>query len=347
MKILKTLSILTLAAVTGGLTGCGKDTRPTLNVYNWADYVDEDQLAAFEKEFNCKVVVDTFDSNESMYAKLKAGATGYDVIFPSSYTCKLMDDQNMLVQLDPSKLPNLTHIDPSFIPLLIDKECAYSVPYAFGYTAIGYRSDKIVNPESTWDLFANTQYSGRTTLLNDIRETIGAALIKLGYPLNSIDEKQINEAADLVIKWKKQIAKFDSEQYKTGIDSAEFILVQGYSSDLLMVMDENDNIDILFPKEGMAATCDEMVIPLSSDNQDLAYEFINFMLRPEVAAANMEWNLAQIPNLPAYDLIDQEIRNNPAIFLAPEVLENCQILEDVGESIKLYTKAWDRIKAAE
>ncbi|MBN2684566.1 MAG: extracellular solute-binding protein [Pontiellaceae bacterium] len=347
MKILTSLSILTLAAVAAVLTGCGKDAKPVLNVYNWADYVDEDQLAAFEKEFNCKVVVDTFDSNESMYAKLKAGATGYDVIFPSSYMCKIMSDQNMLVQLDHARLPNLTNLDPAFKALLIDKENRYSVPYAFGYTGIGYRTDKIKNPEASWDLFANTQYSGRTTLLNDIRETIGAALIKLGYPLNSTDEKQINEAADLVIKWKKQIAKFDSEQYKTGIDSAEFILVQGYSSDLLMVMDENDDIDILFPKEGMASTCDEMVIPTSSDNQDLAYEFINFMLRPEVAAANMEWNLAQIPNLPAYDLIDEEVRNNPAIFLTPEVLANCQILEDVGGAIVLYTQAWDRIKAAE
>ncbi|MBN2162370.1 MAG: extracellular solute-binding protein [Pontiellaceae bacterium] len=347
MKILKSLNVLSIAAMAALLAGCGGSSKPVLNVYNWADYVDENQLDAFAEEFNCKVVVDTFDSNESMYAKLKAGATGYDVIFPSSYMSRIMGEQEMLIPLDHSKLPNLKNLDPAFKPLLLDKENRFSVPYAFSYTGIGYRSDKIDAPEASWALFADTAYAGRTTLLNDIRETLGAALISLGYPLNSTDEKQINEAADRVIEWKKQIAKFDSEQYKTGIDSAEFILVQGYSSDLLMVMDENENIGMLFPKEGMAATCDEMVIPASADNPELALEFINFMLRPEVAAANMEWNLAQIPNLPAYALIDEEVRSNPSIFLNADVLAKCQLMEDVGDAIALYTKAWDRVKAAE
>ncbi len=328
------------------LAGCGAG-KPVLNVYNWADYVDEEQLAAFGKEFGCKVVVDTFDSNESMYAKLKAGATGYDVIFPSSYMAKTMHAQNMLLPLDHAKLANLGNLDPEFKTLLIDKDNRYGVPYAFSYTCIGYRTDKLENPPATWDLFADPAFAGRTTLLNDTRETIGAALIKLGHPLNTTDEQQINAAADLVIQWKKNIAKFDSEQYKTGIDSAEFIVVQGYSSDLLMVSEENENIGMLFPREGMAATCDEMVIPATCDNPELAHAFIDFMLRPEVAAANMEWNLAQIPNVPAYALVNEEVRNNPAIFLAPDVRATCQILEDVGEAIALYSKAWDRIKAAE
>jgi spermidine/putrescine transport system substrate-binding protein len=346
MKNIKPLNWILSAFIVTMLAGCG-GSKPVLNVYNWADYVDEDQLAAFGEEFNCKVVVDTFDSNESMYAKLKAGASGYDVIFPSSYMSKIMDDQGMLLPLDHSRLPNLENLDPAFAELLIDKNNRYSVPYAFGYTAIGYRNDKIDSPDATWDLFINPDFANRTTLLNDTRETIGAALIKLGYPLNSVDETQINEAADLVIQWKKQIAKFDSEQYKTGLDSAEFVVVQGYSSDILMVSTENEDISILFPREGMAATCDEMVIPASADNPDLAYEFINFMLRPEVAAANMEWNLAQIPNIPAYDLVDEEVRNNEAIFLSEETLGNCQLLEDVGGAIVLYSQAWDRIKAAD
>ena len=347
MKTPKSITLIAALALLAGLAGCGKNSKPVLNVYNWADYIDEDQLAAFGKEFNCKVVVDTFDSNESMYAKLKAGASGYDVIFPSSYMCKIMDDQGMLAKLDPAKLTNLKNLDPAFRKLLVDKDNAYSVPYAFGFTSIGYRKDKIDAPDASWDLFVNSAYTGRTTLLNDIREVIGAALIKLGYPLNSTNEKEINEAADLVIQWKKNIAKFDSEQYKTGIDSGEFILVQGYSSDILMVSADNENIGILFPREGMSATCDEMVIPTSCDNPELAYAFINFMLRPEVAAANMEWNLAQIPNLPAYDLVDKEVRNNPGIFLSPETFATCQIIEDVGDAITLYSKAWDRIKAAE
>lgn len=337
---------IVLSALAGLMAGCGAK-KPVLNVYNWADYIDEDQLAAFGKEFGCKVVVDTFDSNESMYAKLKAGATGYDVIFPSSYMAKIMNDQGMLLPLDAARLPNLANLDSGFSALLIDKQHRYSVPYAFSYTGIAYRKDKIDAPPATWDLFADANYAGRTTLLNDIREVIGAALMKLGYPLNSTDESQINAAADLVIQWKNNIAKFDSEQYKTGIDSAEFVIVQGYSSDIQMVSEENDQIAMLFPREGMSACFDDMVIPANSDNPELALAFIDFMCRPEVAAANMEWNLAQIPNVPAYGLVSEAVRGNPAIFLDSEVMASCQILEDVGAAITLYSKAWDRIKAAE
>jgi spermidine/putrescine transport system substrate-binding protein len=342
----KYFKLFALFAAAGLLAGCGAK-KPVLNVYNWADYIDEDQLAAFGEEFGCKVVVDTFDSNESMLAKLQAGATGYDVIFPSSYMAKIMNAQGMLQPIDPAKVPNLKNLDASFRPLLIDQQQTYSVPYAFSYTGIAYRKDKIDAPAASWDLFAESAYAGRTTLLNDIRETIGAGLLKLGYPLNSTDEQQINQAADLVIKWKKNIAKFDSEQYKTGIDSAEFVIVQGYSSDIQMVAEENDQIGMLFPLEGMSACFDDMVVPVSSDNPELALAFINFMCRPDVAAANMEWNLAQIPNAAAYELVGEDVRGNPAIFLSPAVMANCQILDDVGSAIALYSKAWDRIKAAE
>lgn len=344
MKTCRQWIILSLLVVL--LAGCGAK-KPVLNIYNWADYVDEDQLAAFGEEFGCKVVVDTFDSNESMYAKLKAGATGYDVIFPSSYMASTMHEQGMLLPLDASRLPNLVHLDERFAPLLIDKTHAYSVPYAFSYTCIAYRKDKVDHPTASWDLFDDPAYAGRMTLLNDIREVIGAALMKLGYPLNSTDETQINEAADLVIRWKQNIAKFDSEQYKTGIDSSEFVIVQGYSSDIQMVAEENDQIGMLFPREGMSACFDDMVIPASSDNPELALAFINFMCRPDVAAANMEWNLARIPNAAAYELVSDEVRGNAAIFLPPEVMATCRILEDVGSAIGLYSKAWDRIKAAE
>ncbi len=342
----KSIMWMVSAAAVLLLAGCG-GKKPVLNIYNWADYVDEDKLAEFAEEFGCRVVVDTFDSNESMYAKLKAGAAGYDVIFPSSYMAAVMYEQGMLLPLDHTKLLNIKNLDPAFGAMLLDKKQVYSVPYCFSYTGIGYRNDRLEQPPTSWDIFADAALAGRTTLLNDIRETIGAALIKLGYPLNSTDEKQIEEAADLVIQWKKNIAKFDSEQYKTGIDSGEFTVVQGYSSDILMVAAENENISIAFPEEGMVACFDDMVIPASCDNPELAYAFINFMCRPETAAANMEWNYGRIPNLPAYELIDAEIRENEAIFLSEDVLAKCRMIEDVGEAISLYSKAWDRIKAAQ
>jgi spermidine/putrescine transport system substrate-binding protein len=345
MNVLKTMTWLAAAAAALLLAGCG-GSKPVLHIYNWADYVDEDKLTEFAEEFGCKVVVDTYDSNESMYAKLKAGASGYDILFPSSYMAVVMNQQDMLLPLDHARLPNLKNLDPAFDGMLLDKGHVFSVPYCFSYTGIGYRNDRLDQPPASWDIFAEASLAGRTTLLNDTRETIGAALIKLGYPLNSIDGKQIEAAADLVIQWKKNIAKFDSEQYKTGIDSGEFNVVQGYSSDILMVAAENETISIVFPEEGMVACFDDMVIPASCENPDLAYAFIDFMCRPETAAANMEWNFGRIPNLPAYALIDSELRENEAVFLPDAVLEKCQMIEDVGDALALYSKAWDRIKAA-
>ena len=333
--ITRTLAILALAAA---LAGCGR-SRPVLHIYNWSDYIAPDLIRQFEREFNCRVMLDTFDSNESMFAKLKAGATGYDLIFPSSYIVGIMRDQGMLQPLQHARLPNIRHLDPAYMGIVADPAFTYSVPYMISHAGLAYLKSRCPDFEPTWGVLDRESYRGRMTMLNDMRETIGAGLKFLGFSLNTTNAEEIAAARDVVIRWKRNLAKFENEQYKNGIASGEFLVVHGYNGDICQVMEENDDIAYAPPKEGVSLACDEMVIPVSSDNQELAYEFINFMLRPEVAAANMEWNLAQIPNLPAYDLIDKEIRSNPAIFLTSEVLANCRILEDVGESIALWADA--------
>lgn len=325
--------------------GCAR--KPVLHVYNWTDYMNPDLIGQFEREFNCKVVQDFYDSNEAMFAKIKAGGTGYDIAFPSGYMISIMRQQGMLQDLDLSLIPNTKHIDPLILDLTTDREMKYSVPYMAGSTGIGYLKSRVSDFEPSWGMFDRSAYKGRITLLNDMRESIGAALKFLGYSYNSINDAELEQARDVVIRWKKNIAKFESDQYKNGLVSAEFLMTQGFSGDVLQVMEENDDIGFAVPREGTSVAIDEMVLLATATEVKLAHEFINFMHRPEVAAANIKFVYYRCPNLAAYELLEPEIRQNAAIFLPDDVLKRCEIILDLGENNAKFAKIWDAIKAAE
>jgi spermidine/putrescine transport system substrate-binding protein len=318
----------------------------TLHVYTWADYVNPDLVKRFEKEHGCKVVIDTFDSNETMFAKLKAGATGYDLIFPTSYMVKVMSDQGMLVPLDRALLPNVKNVDPEVLAKVYDKKMEHSVPYTLGYAVFAYRKDKVKNVDASWSVFARSDLKKRMTIFDDMHETLGAALKSLGYSLNSRDEKELAQARDVVIGWKKNIAKFDNEGYKAGLDSGEFLVVQGYSGDLWQVAQENDKVAIVIPKEGVSIGCDEMVIPKSAPNPKLAHALINFLLDAEVSAENMEWMGYLCPNTAALKKVGREFLRNPAVTIPEDVKAKCEALEDLGADLPKWTKMWDEVKAA-
>ena len=317
----------------------------TLHIYTWADYINPDLVKRFEKENGCKVVIDTFDSNESMYAKLKAGAKGYDVVFPTSYMVKVMNEQGMLLALDHGKLSNAKNVDAGVLTKVYDKKMEHSAPYTLGYAVIAYRTDKVKNVNATWSSFERTDIPKRMTLLNDMRETLGAALKSLGYSLNSRDEKELATARDVVLKWKKNIAKFDNEGYKSGLDSGEFLLVHGYSGDLWQVAQENKNIAIVFPKEGVTIGCDEMVIPKSAPNPTLAHALINYLLDGKVSAENMEFMGYLCPNTAGLKLVDKKFLQNPAVTIPADVKEKSEVIEDLGTDLPKYTKGWDEVKA--
>ena len=326
--------------------GC-KRGQPVLHIYNWADYVKPELVQQFEQENGCKVVIDTFDSNEAMYAKLKAGATGYDLIFPSSYMVKLMFNQGMLQPINRNLVPNLVNIDPEYLKIAMDREMHHSVPYMLTNTGIAYLKSKVPDFKASWSMFERADLKGRMTMLNDMRETIGAALKSLGFSLNTLDERELDAARDVVIRWKKNLAKFENEQYKTGLASGEFLLVHGYSGDILQVQSENEDIAFAVPEEGTSISCDDMVIPKDAKNVELAHKFINFMHDPNVAAENTIFISYLCPNRASYQFLGEDILQNPAIFLKPEIQAKCEVIDDLGDNNVKYTKIWDQIKAAE
>lgn len=327
------------------ILGCHSGKKE-LHIYCWSDYIKPSLIEEFERINDCRVIIDTFDSNESMYAKLKAGATGYDLIFPSSYFVEMMHKQGLLQKIDPTLVPNLKHVDMSFPIPGGDKALQLAVPYMISYAGIGYRIDKVLKMSPTWGVFGRRDLKGRMTMLNDVREALGAALKSLGYSLNSTDNIEISQATSVLINWKQNLAKFESEQYKNGIASAEFLVVQGYNGDIVQVMQENDKVGLVYPIEGTSISVDEIVISKNASEVELAHKFIDFLLEPKNAAENMEFIFFLSPNTGAYQYLSPKIKSNPAFFLPYEIRQKSEVIRDLAENNVLYIEAWETVKEA-
>lgn len=338
MKIL--IALLALC-----FTSCQDNSNETLHLFIWSDYIAPKVIENFEKQHNCTIYIDTFDSNESMYAKLKLGANSYDLIFPSQYFLDLLVNQNMIQPIDSALIPNLKHLDPHYMKLAEPKDLNYAVPYSTSSTGIAYRIDKVKNFDPSWTQFGRTDLKGRMTMMNDIRDVIGAALQVLGYSLNSTNQQEIDQAVALVLTWKQNLAKFEGEQYKNGIASGEYVISQAYSGDTLQVMNENKQVGFAYAKEGTSVAMDFAVIPANAANKDLAYIFLNYLLEPEVAAENITFTNFLIPNKDAYPLLSEEQRMSPVLFPPDSVSNNWEMIRDLGPDNRLYNQAWDKVKA--
>lgn len=328
-----------------------------LHIYTWCDYISPDVIKGFEDALGVTVVVDTFDSNEAMYAKLKAGGTGYDIIMPSSYQIGTMAAEGMIDALDHARLPNVRkNFDPSFAGQILDPTFAYSVPYAVTYTGFLYARDKIPAGAdvASWSILDRPELKGRVSFLDDIREVIGSGLMYLGYSVNSTDPKEIDAAVEQVLKWRENVRKFDGESYKNEVATGSLYLGHGYSTDSTQVICGDEEADMpprpdlgfALPKEGYAIAFDEMVVAAGAKRKDLAYAFINYVYEGEVAKVNMEYICGPSPVAPGIALLDDEYRS--LIVLDKQTLEKGQVLRgfaDRPEVMKLYNDAWDRIKA--
>ena len=339
MKYCRFLLLLSLL-----FTSCSNNDKE-LHLYSWGDYINPEVIKKFEQKYNCKVVIDSYESNEAMYSKLKSGASGYDIIFPSNYILNLLNSQSMLEPIDKSKIDNLKNLDTHLLDLINVQIEDNSIPYMMSYSGLGYRKDKIKEMIPSWNVFAHKAWKGRMTMLNDYRETIGAGLKYLGYSINSRNDAEIDQAVTEVLKWKKNLAKFESEQYKNGIASAEFLVVHGYSGDILQVMQEDPAVGFIYPEEGAIIACDFLAIPKGAKEIELAHEFINFLYEPKMSALNIQWTFYLCPNAEAYKYLSHDLKNNHTLFPSDEILQKMELIIDVGPDIIKYRHAWDKIKS--
>lgn len=331
-----------------------------LSVYNWADYIDEQVLADYEAEYGVEIIYDTFASNEDLLTKLQAGASGYDVIFPSDYMVVQMVELGLLAEIDAESLPNFANISDEFKNPPYDPGNAHCVPYQWGMTGIAYRRGHPAfedSPPDSWAYLFETglmeQYASEgINVLNDQRELMAAALFFLGLSPNATDRADLEAARDLILQAKPSWKTFNSEDYySTLMESDEIVISHAWSGDAAQAYwntydEEAGTGDWLFtvPVEGAVRFADNICIPANSERIETALHFMNYLMDAEVAAAITNFTYYPSPNEAAREFIDEEILNNPGIYPPPEVAANLEWLADVGDAIFTYDEMWTAIK---
>lgn len=319
-----------------------------LNVYNWDTYIGENTIADFSNKTGIKVQYDLFANNEEMFAKLKEGNPGFDLIFPSDYMVETMIALKMLVPLDHSKIPNIKNIDPdpNFSDPAYSPGMKYAVPYMWGTIGIGYRKSKMKTPPTSWKTVLDSdEFKGRIALLADQRSCIGIAMKYLGYKLNSTNPKEIAEARDLLIKQKPNVKSFAEDNGQDLLLSGECDVVMEWNGDIVQVMEEDSDIGYVVPKEGSIVWMDNMCIPVGAPHPGNAHAFIDHILDAKVGADIANFIHYASPNAAARQYILPKDLNNPAIYPSAEAISASEVIIDVGDKARLFDEAWVAIQA--
>ncbi|MDR1748041.1 MAG: extracellular solute-binding protein [Spirochaetaceae bacterium] len=338
------VSVLGALLLVTAFSGCKKNDGKTLYFYNWTYYTPDSVIEKFEQEFGVKVVLDFYSTNEDMYAKLKAGGSGYDIVVPSQDYVAIMIEEGMLQKIDHSQFPNSQYVSDLVLEkATYDPMMEYSVPYFMGAAGIAVNKTRVSDYEHSWDIFARTDLKGRMAMLDDMREVTGDALAYLGYSVNSLDDVQLEEAKNLIInQWKPNLVKFDAEGIGKSFSSGEFWVVQGYAEQVFEELDESKwgDVDFFIPQdEGGPMYIDSLCILKKAKNYDLAMEFINFIHRPEIYAEFVDY--FRFPPT-ANSAAAGYMKTIP--HYSAENLVNCEIKEDLGVGLDKYNRIWQDIR---
>lgn len=346
-----------IAAMAGALMLAGCAEKPkVLRLYTWLEYTSPDVIAMFEEKYDCTIEVTLFDNNEEMISKLREdGCGGYDIIVPSTYVIQQMSKEGMIVPIDHKRCPSVKkNFHPGFARVIEeDPEMQYGVPYATSGTGLFCATNCIPRGVdfASWAVFGNPAFTGRISLLNDMREVIGAALMYQGHSLNSTNEAEIIAAGEQIKQWIPNVHHWDCEDYKFEVPAERIWVGQGYDQCAVQAIfgdgeiPPQRNVAFVYPKEGYSFSCTELVISSGCWNDDLAYAFIEFLYSdPNVAKLNMEYITSAMPVAPAIEALDPEFKK----FLIPssEVLNKGQLLlgfPDRPDIQSLYERVWDMI----
>jgi spermidine/putrescine transport system substrate-binding protein len=282
-----------------------------------------------------------------MLAKIQAGATGYDIVFPSVHMQDIMSKLDLLWKSDINKDPNFKNIDPKFLRAKTDPEGAYCLPYAFGTVGIMYNKTKVPELKSWKEFFDIPQKTGeKIIMLDDMRETIGVGLIMTGHSVNSRDPAELQEALDFLLKQKANISAFtyDSPQLVVSGDVAAAHWFVGAN---IWVKENPDQLGYIIPEEGATMYQEDICILKSAPNKENARKFLEFYLKPEIPALNMAQQMNGSANVPSRELAPDYIKDNPNINVPPETMERLQIFEDLGQDLKMYDRIWTKFRTAE
>ena len=332
-----------------------------VNVYNWSDYIDPAMLEAFTKETGIKVNYDVFDSNEVLQTKLLAGNTGYDVVVPSASFLELQIKAGVFQKLDKSKLPNWSHLDESIMARIAkhDPGNEYAVNHMWGTDAIGYNVKKVMAidpkaPVDSWSLILDPKWAAKfkdcgISVLDAPDEVVGVALAYLGKDPNSESLDDLKAAEDLLMKIRPYVRMIHSSQYIDSLANGDICVTLGWSGDILQSKSRAEEagqgveIAMTVPKEGTIIWFDMYAIPADAPHPDNAHAFINYMMKPEVAAANSNFVHYATANKDAVPLLDPGVRDDPGVYPPQAVMDKLfPNLARSPEYTRELNRAWTR-----
>lgn len=350
MKRFKKLTaLITTTLLTASFfVGCSNSStgeNGTINVFNWGEYIDESLIKDFEKETGIKVNYSTYDTNEIMYQKINTNPGTYDIVIPSDYMIEKMIKEDLLEKIDFNNIPNYQYINEDFKNLPYDPTNEYSVPYTWGTVGIVYDTTIVNDPVTSWNILWDEKYKDNVYMYNSIRDSLGLALVKNGYSLNSNNPDEIDIAKnDLLKQLPLTNPIYVIDEVRDNMISGEKALAVVYSGDASYIISENPNMKYVVPEEGSNKWFDAIAIPKGAPNKAGAEAFINFLCDPENAKTNIEYIEYSTPNKGAFELLDSEIKNNQAAYPSEEVLARCEVFKDLSpETLKLYEAAFTEV----
>ena len=335
------------------LSGCGsanKYPNGKVYVYNWGEYIDPDTLDMFEKETGIQVIYDEFDTNETMYPKVEAGASNYDVVCPSDYMIQKMIDNDLLQELNWDNIPNAkANIGAQYYEQseAFDPGNRYSVPYCWGTVGILYNKTMVDEPVTSWSILWDEKYADSILMQDSVRDLFMVGLKSLGYSMNSTDETELNEAKDLLIQQKPLVQAYVIDQVRDKMIGNEAALGVIYSGEAIYTQRENPDLEYVIPEEGTNVWIDSWVIPKNAENVENAEKFIDFMCRGDIALLNFDYITYSTPNTAAQDLIeDDDIRNSKIAFPDLSQYDGLETFSYLGDDADtLYNDLWKEIKS--
>lgn len=338
------LAFLVLSAAAGCTKKEPRATRE-VSLAIWGNYIAPEQQKLFTEKTGIKLNISNYSSNEELLAKIQAGASGYDVAVPSDYMVEIMAKMNFLEKIDRAQLPGWPEISAEFLAQPYDPANEYSVPYAWSVTGIAVHRDLHKGPVRGWeDLFEGAELKGKISLLDDVREALGAALKEKGYSYNSTDPKEIQAAKQTLLETRKRVKMFRSDMVEA-LENKEVAAGQAFMTDANQAWRRTGGkVEFVIPKEGTTFAIDNLVILKGSKNRKEAHELINFFLQPEVNALFVERIMAGPVLKRTKEFLPAELKNSP-LFPPREVLGKAERIRDLGEVTRLYDEAWTEIKS--
>ncbi len=335
-----------LLSISGGALACTLARERRLNVYNWENYVASSTIPNFEREFQCRVRYATYGSAEEMLAKVMSGNSGWDVVFPSNSFVRPMRELALLERLDHRQLTNLDQLEARFRKPKWDPSLEWCVPYMHSATGILYSKSVSRTPLAWADLWTDS-YQRRVTMLDDSAEVFGACLKRMGCSINSGDPAELKRARDLAVRQKPLLRAYLSEEVRDQVIAGDVLVAQMWAQVAQVAMDNASNLAFSFPTEGFALYADNCCILRESKHKDLAYEFLNYLLRPQVAAAIATEMRTATANAGARQLLSEAQRKNTVLYPTTETLARGEWFEALpGPVQRIRDRYWTEIKAA-